>query len=158
MLPGVCPGVWMTRSEVWPTAISSPSARRRSGAGELLGPEEQAELDVVGDLEHAGVGGVHGQRNGVLLDDIAVGADVVDVTVGVEDDDGLELEVGDGRDDLLGVGAGVDDGAGARLFAVDEVAVRLEGADHHQLVLHNPIPEAILMPSPGIVKNTRPRV
>ena len=50
--------------------------------------------------------------------------------------DGLELQVGDGRYDLLVVGAGVDNGAGAGLFAVDEVAVGLESADDDQLVLH----------------------
>ncbi|MCK7541152.1 MAG: hypothetical protein MZV63_64835 [Marinilabiliales bacterium] len=113
-------------------AVGEEAVRRRR----VPGPEEQAELDVIADLEHVRVGGVHGQRDAVLLDDVAVGADVVDVAVGVEDDGRLELQVGDGRDDLLGVGAGVDDGAGARLLAVDEVAVGVQGADDDDLVLH----------------------
>ena len=40
-LPGVCPGMWMTRSEVRPMAISSPSARRRSGGGEFRAPRSR---------------------------------------------------------------------------------------------------------------------
>ena len=41
MLPGVWPGVWMTRSDVRPMAISSPSARRRSGGGEFRAPSRR---------------------------------------------------------------------------------------------------------------------
>jgi hypothetical protein len=39
------------------------------------------------------------------------------------------------------VGAGIDDGAGPRFFAIDEIAVGLEGADDDQLVLHGPNPK-----------------
>ena len=83
-------------------ALGEKAVRRRR----VLGPEEQAELDVVGDLEHLGVGGVDGQRDAVFPDDVAVRADVVDMAVGVEDDDRLELQVGDRGDDLLGSAPG----------------------------------------------------
>jgi hypothetical protein len=99
---------------------------------------------MIGNLEQTHVGLMQRQRDAVLLDDVDVGPDVIDMTVGVEQDDGLELERGDGRHDLLVVGAGIDHGAGAGLFAVDEVTVRLESPDDDQLVFHDRTPGAIL--------------
>ena len=76
----------------------------------------------------------------------AVGPDVVDVAVGVEDDDRLELEVGDRRDDLLGSAPGSMTAQSRVSSSVDEVAVGLEGADDDDLVLHALFPGPILMP------------
>ena len=113
--PGVCPGVWSTRSVYGPKRIRSPSSRGASGGSGAVGAQAEERRLLGQRVVQRAVGGVEADRRAGRLLDLARSRDVVEVRVRVEESDGRELRRLEGAQDALGLVARIDDDGLARL-------------------------------------------
>ena len=130
---------------------SLPILQEPVGRGGRQGPQEQAQLRIHHILEERVILGVDQEGNTEMILHVFVGPDMIHMPVGVENQDGLELEAGDGGEYFFRFGARVDDGALERFGAIDQAAIRLQSPDDHDLVFHHRYLESM-------IKTIRPRV